>query len=369
MRPRVSLCFALSASAALLLGCDSNRPLDPSSGPDAAAARVKAPSSGGFATLSTLPPIKGGGHGEAYAVTQAGSIIAGYSWDRSGRMNPVTWTLQDGAWRITALPYPASATSATARAINDQGDLAGNDFPAPTSHPVLWPSSGGFEVLGCGDLGDVYAISAGGRVVVGVGKGGPPVTAAVWRQPGLCRENLPPLVAGGQAGARAVNGDGSIVGGSAYAPGALGNVPVRWRRVDGAWQIEQLDSRPGTVHGANPVGDLVGTVQVPCASESNCNRGMVWYAAGGSRELPTLGGGSTNPRAINAAREVVGLSSLANGDGTAFIWSETAGMRQLPVTGGAWAFAVSGVRSDGTRLVVGAGGQPFSALVWVVRNP
>ena len=44
-------------------------------------------------------------------------------------------------------------------------------------------------------------------------------------------------------------------------------------------------------------------------------------------------------------------------------------MRQLPVTDGAWAFAISGVRADGTRLVVGAGGKPFSALVWVVRNP
>jgi hypothetical protein len=45
-------------------------------------------------------------------------------------------------------------------------------------------------------------------------------------------------------------------------------------------------------------------------------------------------------------------------------------MRPLPVTDGAWAFAISGVRADGTRLVVGgAGGKPFSALVWVVRNP
>ena len=63
------------------------------------------------------------------------------------------------------------------------------------------------------------------------------------------------------------------------------------------------------------------------------------------------------------------MSALANEEGTAFIWSETMGMRQLPVTGGAWAFAVSGVRADGTRLVVGAGGDKFSALGWVVRNP
>jgi probable HAF family extracellular repeat protein len=359
--------FALSATAALLLGCDSNRPLEPSHGPDALARVATAQS--GFATLSTLPALSKGVHGEAYAVTQAGSIIAGYSWDRAGRMNPVTWRLQTGAWRITALPYVSSATSATARAVNDQGDVAGNDFPASTPHVVLWPSTGGFNVLGCSDLGEAYGISAGGRTVVGVGRGVSPATAAVW-QPGLCRKNLPALVAGGSASARAVNGNGTIVGGSA-APNAssTSSVPVRWRRVADAWQIEKLDSRPGTVHGANSAGDLVGSVQVPCASQSGCNRGIVWYAAGGSRELGTLGGESTVPRGINAAGEVVGSSALANGVNTAFFWSATRGMRQLPVTDGAWAFAVSGVRSDGTRLVVGAGGKPFAALVWVVRNP
>jgi probable HAF family extracellular repeat protein len=75
------------------------------------------------------------------------------------------------------------------------------------------------------------------------------------------------------------------------------------------------------------------------------------------------------PRGINATGEVVGLSTLANGDGVPFFWSEALGLRRLPVSYSAWAFAVSGVRANGTRLVVGAGGKPFAALVWVVRNP
>jgi hypothetical protein len=44
-------------------------------------------------------------------------------------------------------------------------------------------------------------------------------------------------------------------------------------------------------------------------------------------------------------------------------------MRQLPVSSGGWAFAVSDLRADGTRLVAGAGGKPFAALAWVVRDP
>lgn len=95
---------------------------------------------------------------------------------------------------------------------------------------------------------------------------------------------------------------------------------------------------------------------------------MIWYNDGGSRVLGSLGGESTAPRAINAAREVVGLSMISNGTGVPFIWSEALGMRQLPNKGGGWAFAVSDVRPDGTRIVVGAGGRPFAPLVWVVRN-
>jgi probable HAF family extracellular repeat protein len=142
--------------------------------------------------------------------------------------------------------------------------------------------------------------------------------------------------------------------------------------VNGAWQIEQLDSRPGVVRGANSVGDLVGNVQVPCTLPmvvSQCSIGMIWYASGSSRELGSLGGPSTAPFAINAVGEVVGMSALANGDGFPFFWSEATGIRQLPVTKGGLATAVSGVRSDGTRIVVGGGGRQFSALVWVVRSP
>jgi uncharacterized membrane protein len=359
MRSR-GLGLALSGAAVLVLGCDTRKSLEPSPEPPAPSLAKGGGGGGGtdFATLTPLPALSSRVHGEAYAVDRTGSLIVGYSWDSNDRMNPVTWRLQNGAWTITALPYAAYATSATARGVNDRLDVAGNDFPASTPH-----------ALGCNDLGEVYGMSAGGQILVGRGGGASQAigTAALW-QPGSCREDLPPLVAGGGASARAINGDATIVGGSAALALNTSFVPVRWKRSGGAWQIAQLDSRPGSVHGANNAGDLVGQVQVPCGSAS-CSRGIIWYSAGGSRELGTLGGPSTAPRAINSAGEVVGLSTLANGDGFPFIWSETLGMRQLPVSYGAWAFAVSGVRSDGTRLVVGAGGRPFAALVWVVRNP
>jgi uncharacterized membrane protein len=89
----------------------------------------------------------------------------------------------------------------------------------------------------------------------------------------------------------------------------------------------------------------------------------------GSRELGTLGGAHSWARDINASREVVGLSTSPRVGNTAFFWSELGGMFQLPFKG-RWAAAnaVSDVRPDGTRLVVGISSQGV-AVVWVVRNP
>jgi len=363
--------FFASISAVLFLGCDPGTSLEPAAKPGDPMLAKGGGGSGGseWAVRTALPPLQGGAHGEAYAVNKSGSLVAGYSWDKAGLMQAVTWKRLNGVWTVSALPFGASATSAQAIGINEQNDVGGTFFPASSPRVVLWHSAGGFTVLGCGDNGRAYGMSSGGQAIVGVDRTPrpgieSPGIAAVWR-PGVCRVELPPLFADSFAIANAVNADASIVGGAADVGDYT--VPVRWRLAGGIWQIQQLDNRSGGVNGANSVGDLVGYVQVPCSSGS-CSRGMIWYATGGSRELPTLGGETTSPRAINSVGEVVGLSTLSSdGNGVPFFWSPAVGIRQLPVANGAWAFAISDVRADGTRLIVGAGGRPFSALSWVVK--
>jgi uncharacterized membrane protein len=362
MRGFAPLLVTLSTFAALL-GCDGSNTLAPQNAPDGQAEMAK-PSTG-VAQVTRLPALKGA-HGEALAIDEAGTVAAGFSWDRSGRMHPAKWTMNSGAWALTTLPYPASATSAIARAVNDVGELAGNDFSVSSgSSPLLWSPTGGITVLGCDDQGEVRAISAEAQIAVGQTRDG---KAAAW-QPGQCREDLPPLVIGGFARAMAINGDGTIIGGGATQEGSQGLVPVRWTRVSGAWHVEQLDSRPGSAGGANSIGDLVGHVTVACAAQDGCSHAFIWYADGSSRELGTLGGEWSVAKDINATREVVGIT-VSNGTGTPFLWSESLGMIALPVARnhGADARAISDV-ADGTRLVVGAGGQPFSALLWTVTNP
>ena len=311
-----------------------------------------------FATLSTLPSFGFGS--AAHAVNEAGTIIVGLG----GVRHPVKWTLQNGSWVMTDLPLPPDAVVAadTVTGVNNLGDAAGNESVRSTNgRPVFWPATGGSTLLGCPSdsrVLQVHAISAVGQVVVGTAGG-----AAVWR-PGGCKEILPRLAEGG-AGATAVNGDGTVVGGIAGPSGR----PVRWSNVGGHWSIEQLDSRRGTVGGANAAGDLVGYVYVPCGSDKECQRAVIWYAVGGFRQLDTLGGDDRYARDINATGEVVGGSTLRGVGNTAFFWSESAGMVQLPFSG-RWAAAraLSNVRPDGTRLVVGTNseGQP---IVWIVRNP
>ena len=142
----------------------------------------------GFATLTTLPSLGRGS--EALAVNAAGTIVVGTAWDRSDLLHAVRWTLQNGRWVISSMPWPSGATSAAARGMNNRGDAAGSNYPSSNSHAILWPATGGLSVLGCSsDVGpvNVYAISGDAQVLAGSGGAG----AAVW-VPGGCRASFLP---------------------------------------------------------------------------------------------------------------------------------------------------------------------------------
>jgi len=310
-----------------------------------------------FATLVKLPSL--GSNAEAHGINDAGTVIVGHSFDRAGYLYAVKWTMQNGVWVISTLPYPGSAL---ARGIDDLGNVVGNGATSPR-RPVYWPAAGGYTVLGCdGEVAEARAISANGNVAVGYGGN----QAIAWDTAGPCAEILPPLEPGGAAAAHAVNADGSVIGGWA-SQAAVANVPVRWLLVEGVRQVQQIDSRPGVARAANGIGDLAGQVTVPCA-QGTCLRATVWYAAGGSYDLGTLGGSDSWARDINASGEVVGVSTSATGTNTGFFWSVATGMLQLPANRWGAANAMSDVRGDGSRLLVGTDSQA-NAVVWIVRVP
>ena len=323
-----------------------------------------------IAAFTNLPALAG--PTEALAVNEAGTTSAGYSWGRDGLLHAVKWTLQgDGSWGISDLPWSAGASSTTARGVNNHGDVAGNDFPASASRALLWRAGTSTPlILGCStDLtpATVKGISADAQVVVGtaIDTRVRASTGIVWRPNGKCREYLPLLAAGGAGGAYAVNRDGTIVG------GAASGFPVRWTNVAGQWRIDQLDTRRGVAFGANGAGDLTGYVETPCGPAATCQRAVIWYTTGESRELGTLGGADSWATDINSNGEVVGSASPPRASNTGFFWSpaSTVGMVQLPFKG-RWAAAnaLSDIRPDATRLAVGVDSRG-EAAAWVVPSP
>ena len=84
-----SVSIVLSLFAGFALGCDTKNLLEPSLVAGAPLTAKGGPNGGTeFATLSKLPALSKSVHGEAYSVSQAGSIIAGYSGGRSDVSRP-----------------------------------------------------------------------------------------------------------------------------------------------------------------------------------------------------------------------------------------------------------------------------------------
>ena len=358
--------MSMKIAIATVAGCVATFPLvglGPEHVGSAATMQRRKPPAGSpteIATLTRLPSL--GSVAEAHGVNDAGTVVVGHSFDRAGLKYAVTWTMQNGSWVIAKLPYAGRAAQASG--VDNDGDAVGwvGSFPG---FPALWPVGAGYTPLGCAnEAGQAHAISADGELVVGQSAG----HAVAWPLSAPCTEYLQPLVSGIFAAASAVNADGSVIGGYAARAPEGPALAVRWTGPAGARLIEELDSRPGTVRGANPVGDLAGYVTIGCALEAGCEQATIWYAGGGSRYLATLGGAHSWAFDINAAGEVVGLSTSAQGTNTAFFWSVTTGMFKLPANRWGVANAVSEVRSDGTRLVVGADAQA-NAAVWLVRTP
>ena len=357
----------MKIAIATVLGCVATFPLlglGPEHVTSAATMQGRKPPKGSnteIATLSKLPSL--GSNAEAHGVNEAGTVVVGHSFDRAGLLYAVKWTMQNGSWVIAKLPYAGKA--ALANGVDNDGDAVGWVGSSPR-YPALWPGGAGYSPLGCAnEAGEAHAISADGDVVVGQSAG----RAVAWPLSAPCTEYLPPLVSGAFAAATAVNADGSIIGGRAAREPQGASLPVRWTGPAGARVIEGLDNLPGAVRGANAAGDLAGHVTNGCALEAGCLQAAIWYADGGSPRYPgTLGGAHSWALDINAAGEVVGVSTSSQGVNTAFFWSQATAMFKLPANKFGVANAVSDVRSDGTRLVVGMDAQA-NAAVWLVRTP
>jgi probable HAF family extracellular repeat protein len=89
------------------------------------------------------------------------------------------------------------------------------------------------------------------------------------------------------------------------------------------------------------VVDRTDAFQLPDGSAGRKVHAFSWTATGGMVDLGTLGGLSSEGRAINAAGQIAGWSDTVAGPGHAFVWNAAGGMRDLGTLGGQRSAAVA----------------------------
>jgi probable HAF family extracellular repeat protein len=125
--------------------------------------------------------------------------------------------------------------------------------------------------------------------------------------------------------------------------------------------IGSLGGGFGWARGINNHGQVVGVSY----NRVGANRAFLWSETAGMRELPTLGGWTSRGLAVNDDGVVVGAADLPMYDGTrAFRWTEAGGMENLGTLGGfstATAINAHGVITGYSTVGMGAINHAF---VW-----
>lgn len=221
------------------------------------------------------------------------------------------------------------------------------------------------------------AISADGRVVVGEGSNGHAV-ALRWEM-GQGYRALGFLNNGGNAFARAVNRDGSVVVGQSeqeYSRGRFGFRAFRWSAATGRMTaLGTLGGAESDARGVSADGAIVvGTSGLP----SGLNRAFRWSSAGGAMlSLGVLNGGRESfGYGVSAdGNTVVGYANDGAGRGfyRAFRWTAAQGMRSLGrLNNGDDSYATA-VNADGSVVVGyaadGAARGRYTAFRWAATSP
>ncbi|PWU57709.1 HAF repeat-containing protein [Micromonospora sp. S4605] len=263
---------------------------------------------------------------DAYALNAAGTVVGVSTIDGIYNFHAFAWTA--GAMTDLGTINTGTYSASSAAGVNNLGVVVGSTHVNATDPPHAFRYADGVLT----DLGTGYGPGSGSSAndindsgtVVGtrIERQGSPKRAVVWRDGTIL--DLGTL--GGQARswgtdsiAYAVNDAGQVVGGAITPSGALH--AFLWE--GGA--LQDLGTLGGSTESTyardlNDVGDVVGISQ-----NTQSEMHATLWTAGTIRDLGTLGGNYSEARAVNDARQVVGIARTSN-DGfyteRAFLWQD-----------------------------------------------
>jgi probable HAF family extracellular repeat protein len=293
------------------------------------------------------------GLGRAEAINEKGQVV-GAGGTASGAF---MW--ENGV--TVGLALPPGMASAYAMDINASGTIVGLGIDASNQvHPVRWKAPDQPEMLDTGAdcCGEARAINDDGVIAGAVGVDGVG-HAVVWD----VNDQIHPIqtIAGGDSWAWDINASGVVVG---QWNGTTRQQAFRYTAATGMVLLPGLNNgRQGVALGINRSGQVVGWSGLSVSSLS----GTLWD---GSSVIPlgTLNGPSSVGTAITDDGRVVGRADLSPFQQRPFLWTAAGGMRNLGLPPGGDVGQAEEINSSG--FVVGWSSWPSGvvrATLWLPR--
>lgn len=151
--------------------------------------------------------------------------------------------------------------------------------------------------------------------------------------------------------------DSGLVAGSFYDNNTGVNRIYVWSAATG---LTDLSSSPGGVLLLNNAGQVAGNTYIAAGNF----HAFIWDAAGGLRDLGTLGGLNSSVQGMNASGQVFGSADTSVNTSVPFIWDAANGMREIPLTGMDSGSAYATLIND-AGVVAGVGRVSGASVVWV----